>query len=125
MSLHKRLAFQRNLLERRSLRAVPPAASLAVAPAPSPAKSPSASPGKSKKKASSSSSSSSSAAQTPLDLELDLAAQKAKFQLLQEELERLKEIKRTLEEHKGRGAKEVPGWLQEQEQFQQILAKVS
>ena len=59
-----------------------------------------------------------------MDLELDLAAQKTKLQMLQDEIDRLKEIKRRLEEARVRGEKELPEWLQEHEQFQQALSKV-
>lgn len=62
--------------------------------------------------------------QTPMDLELDLAAQKTKLQCLQDEIDRLKEIKSRLEDAKKRGDKDLPEWFQEHEQFQQALAKV-
>lgn len=111
MSLHKRLAFQRSLLERRSLR-VPSCQSGARArtspKSPSPSKSPSSKP---------------KSIHTPLDLELDLAAQQAKLGLLQEEIDRLRGIKARLEEHKKKGGKELPSWLHEQ--FQLMLAKVA
>ncbi len=62
--------------------------------------------------------------QTPIDLELDLAAQQSKLYVLQEEIARLKEIKTRLLDCRERGERELPPWLQEQEQFQQMLAKV-
>ena len=62
--------------------------------------------------------------QTPLDLELDLAAQQTKLKLLQDEIDRLRDIKGRLEEAKQQGVKELPTWLQEHEKFQQLLAKV-
>ena len=124
MSLHKRLAFQRTMLERRSLR-VPPASgggghnSILLSSSSSrhapPPKSPSKSP-KSKSKVPS--------VQTPLDLQLDLAAQQTKLLLLNEEIHRLKDIKKKMEECKTKGNKEVPTWLQESEQLQNMMAKV-
>ncbi len=126
MSLHKkRLAFQKSLLERRSLR-VPKVPGLRVAPPEEKDHS------KTKKKlsrqqqqgSSSSASSSSVLLQTPLDLELDLAAQQTKLQVLQEEIDRLREIKSRLERAKEKGVGELPAWLQEHERFQQLLAKL-
>ena len=63
--------------------------------------------------------------QTPLDLELDLAAQQSKLSLLQEEIGRLRAIKARLAEAKERGARELPLWLQDHEQFQLMLARYS
>ena len=63
--------------------------------------------------------------ETPLDLELDLKAQQTKLTLLQDEIDRLKEIKATMEQAKAKGIKEMPAWLQEHENFQQMLLKVS
>jgi hypothetical protein len=37
---------------------------------------------------------------------------------------RLKELKRQLETAKSKGAKDLPGWLQEHDKFQQMLNKV-
>ncbi len=120
MSLHnKRLAFQRSMLERRSLRV--PATVGAKSSATSGRHSSSSSTGGAKPK---SSKGSKNGPQTPLDLELDLAAQQTKLQLLQDEIDRLKEIKVRLEEARKQGAKEIPPWLQEQEGFQQMLSKV-
>ncbi len=48
-----------------------------------------------------------------------------KLQLLQDEIQRLKNIQLRLEKARDRGDKELPPWLQEHEQFQQLLAKVS
>ncbi len=106
---------------------MPKANSLKVAPMGSiKMKEASSSSSKSKKKSKShQSSASSSQLQTPLDLELDLAAQQAKLQLLQEEIERLKDIKSKMEEAKVKGAKEMPSFMQENDKFQQMLTKVS
>eukprot|EP00095_Tigriopus_kingsejongensis_P003652 maker-scaffold11_size778918-snap-gene-0.11 protein:Tk03652 transcript:maker-scaffold11_size778918-snap-gene-0.11-mRNA-1 annotation:"protein kibra-like isoform 1" len=112
MSIRKRLAFQRSMLERRSLR-VPTNLR-------SPLKTP---PVKSKAKTGTSSSKIPSI-KTSLDLELDLAAQKTKLKLLQDEIDRLKDIKRKLELDQEGGSKELPSWFQEHEQFQQMMSKV-
>jgi hypothetical protein len=121
MSHHKRLAFQRNILERRSLR-VPPIVQLGssqqqqrVGHTKMPPPSHSVSSPKSSKIPS---------LRTAIDLELDLAAQQSKLTVLHEEIERLKDIKARLVECKEKGAKELPSWLQEHEQFQQMLTKV-
>lgn len=117
MSLHKRLAFQRTMLERRSLR-VPGVVnnSIHLSSRQQPPKSPSKSP-KSKSKVPS--------VQTPLDLQLDLAAQQTKLLLLNDEIHRLRDIKKKMEECKHKGSKEVPTWLQESEQLQNMMSKVS
>ena len=62
---------------------------------------------------------------TSIDLELDLAAQQSKLQVLSEEIERLRQIKKQMEEAKDKGEKELPVWLQEDEKFQYLLASVS
>ena len=123
MSLHKRLSFQR-AMERRSLRA--PKSTQPPLPLLPKKHSTGASKSSSKEKSSkkkSSSSSSSSKLQTPIDLELDLAAQQTKLSLLQDEIDRLKEIKTRMEEAKAKGVRELPAWLQEHEQFQQRLSQ--
>ena len=62
---------------------------------------------------------------TSIDLELDLAAQQSKLSVLSEEIERLRQIKKQMEEVKEKGDKELPVWLQEDDQFQYLLASVS
>ena len=62
---------------------------------------------------------------TSIDLELDLAAQQSKLNVLEEEIERLRQIKKQMEEAKEKGDKELPIWLQEDEKFQYLLASVS
>ena len=47
-----------------------------------------------------------------------------KLHLLQDEIQRLKDIQRRLEKARDRGDKELPPWLVEHEQFQQLLTKV-
>lgn len=61
---------------------------------------------------------------TSIDLELDLAAQQSKLNVLEEEIERLRQIKKQMEEAKEKGEKELPVWLQEDEKFQYLLASV-
>ncbi len=129
MSLNKRrLAFQKSMLERRSLRVPPSKMSLAALSPPPPAegakpKQDSSKSGKKKKRGSSSQQQSPSL-QTDLDLELDLAAQQTKLQVLQEEIDRLKEIKSRLEEAKEKGVRELPAWLQEHDRFHSLLSRL-
>lgn len=104
MPLYRRLPFQRSSKERRSLH-VP------------------ASGGQTRSRTGQSSLDILS--KTSIDLELDLAAQQSKLQVLSEEIERLRQIKKQMEEAKDKGEKELPVWLQEDEKFQYLLASVS
>ena len=61
---------------------------------------------------------------TSIDLELDLAAQQSKLLVLSEEIERLRQIKKQMEEAKEKGDKELPLWLSQDDQFQYLLASV-
>ena len=61
---------------------------------------------------------------TSIDLELDLAAQQSKLLVLSEEIERLRQIKKQMEEAKEKGDKELPLWLAQDDQFQYLLASV-
>jgi len=61
---------------------------------------------------------------TSIDLELDLAAQQSKLVVLSEEIERLRQIKKQMEEAKDKGEKELPKWLQEDDKFQYLLASL-
>ena len=61
---------------------------------------------------------------TSIDLELDLAAQQSKLLVLSEEIERLRQIKKQMEEAKEKGEKELPVWLQEDDKFQYLLTSV-
>ena len=61
---------------------------------------------------------------TSIDLELDLAAQQSKLLVLSEEIERLRHIKKQMEEAKEKGEKELPVWLQEDDKFQYLLTSV-
>lgn len=90
--------FQRNAMERRSLRCKKSAAQGGKA------------------------SSHTSGARTSLDLALDLQASQTRLQLLQQDLARLREMKRRLEDTKARGETEIPSWLADDEQLRQVLA---
>lgn len=59
---------------------------------------------------------------TSLDLALDLQASQTRLQLLQQDLTRLREMKRRLEDTRARGQTEVPAWLADDEQLRQVLA---
>ncbi len=137
MPLYKKLPFQHKMLERRSLRQ--PKASMAPrlpSMVSKPAMSMSSSSGQTSTPAGASvtklqlkrnkrlARTREHVLETPLDLELDLAAQKTKLNTLTQDIVRLKEIKRKLEEAKAQG-KESAGWLQDHEYLQDLLAKVS
>ena len=62
---------------------------------------------------------------TSIDLELDLAAQQSKLTVLNEEIDRLRQIKSKMEEAKDKGGSELPAWFHEDEKFQALLASVS
>ena len=62
---------------------------------------------------------------TSIDLELDLAAQQSKLTVLNEEIERLKQIKSKMEEARDMGGSELPAWFHQDEKFQALLASVS
>ncbi|XP_067663170.1 protein WWC2-like isoform X2 [Haliotis asinina] len=94
MPLYKRGPFQRNALERRSLRW----------------------------KGKSSSSSAHLNPRTSLDLELDLQASHVKLSHLNDEITRLKELKRLMEDAKSKGATELPNWLSDDDQLQKLLS---
>ena len=104
MPLYRRLPFQRSSKERRSLH-VPPSSG--------------------QTRSRTGQSSLDILSKTSIDLELDLAAQQSKLQVLSEEIERLRQIKKQMEEAKDKGEKELPVWLQEDEKFQYLLASVS
>ena len=104
MPLYRRLPFQRSSKERRSLH-VPATGGQA--------------------RSRTGQSSLDILSKTSIDLELDLAAQQSKLQVLSEEIERLRQIKKQMEEAKDKGEKELPVWLQEDEKFQYLLASVS
>ena len=62
---------------------------------------------------------------TSIDLELDLAAQQSKLTVLNEEIDRLRQIKSKMEEARDNGNSELPAWFHEDEKFQALLASVS
>ena len=62
---------------------------------------------------------------TSIDLELDLAAQQSKLTVLNEEIDRLRQIKSKMEEARDKGGSELPAWFHEDEKFQALLASVS
>lgn len=119
MQLHRRGGgsgpFQRNTFERRSLRWRRPSASMAML-----AQHPSAS--KSSAEASKASASTVTA-RTSLDLELDLQAQHTRLYTLNDELQRLRELKQRLEQAKEQGDTELVTWVLEDQQFQNLIAQ--
>lgn len=62
-------------------------------------------------------------ARTSLDLELDLQAQHTRLELLNSELDRLRALKGRLEKAKEEGDTELVAWLLEDEQFQNLMAQ--
>merc|ERR1711971_650403 len=61
---------------------------------------------------------------TSIDLELDLAAQQSKLTVLNEEIERLRQIKSKMEEARDMGGSELPAWFHQDEKFQALLASL-
>lgn len=62
---------------------------------------------------------------TSVDLELDLLAQNKRLQELQDELSKLRELKRRLEEARSLGNQDLPAWLSEDDRLQALLEHVS
>ncbi|KAK3100597.1 hypothetical protein FSP39_022334 [Pinctada imbricata] len=60
---------------------------------------------------------------TSIDLELDLQASKTKQAHLNDEINRLRDLKTMLEQAKARGETELPAWLTDDEQFQTLLSE--
>merc|ERR1711936_1427941 len=102
MPLYRRLPFQRTSKERRSLhvptKSQPRPGRLPVPDLPN--------------------------TKTSIDLELDLAAQQSKLTVLNEEIERLRQIKSKMEEARDNGNSELPAWFHEDEKFQALLASL-
>ncbi|KAL0116550.1 hypothetical protein PUN28_009893 [Cardiocondyla obscurior] len=96
--------FQRNSVERRSLRWRRPSSALSY---------------KTTKK----SSHLPPTARTSLDLELDLQAQHARLNNLQDELSRLRELKQRLEQAREKGDTDLATWLLEDQKFQSLIAQ--
>ncbi|KAF5305657.1 hypothetical protein FQR65_LT18678 [Abscondita terminalis] len=62
-------------------------------------------------------------ARTSLDLELDLQAQHTRLHTLNSELERLRQLRERLEVAKEQGDTELASWVLEDEQFQQFVSQ--
>lgn len=97
--------FQRNSVERRSLRWRRPSSALSYKTTSK--KSPHLPP----------------TARTSLDLELDLQAQHARLNNLQDELCRLRELKQRLEQAREKGDTDLASWLLEDQKFQNLMAQ--
>ena len=126
MPLYKKLPFQHNLAERRSLR-LPTKFNLMPTEKAALAKKKSENPEVTKlqlKRSRRLARTKEHVLETPLDLELDLAAQKTKLDLLQSDISRLKDIQSKLEEAKSQGGV-VDSWLQDHEYLQNLLSKVT
>ncbi|CAH1973861.1 unnamed protein product [Acanthoscelides obtectus] len=95
--------FERHAVERRSLRFRRPGSSVQLCSTKAKSNAP-------------------ATARTSLDLELDLQAQHTRLEMLNSELDRLRELKQRLEEAKERGDTEVAAYLLEDEQFQRLMA---
>ncbi|XP_064608638.1 protein WWC2-like isoform X2 [Liolophura sinensis] len=104
MPLYRRGPFQRNTVERRSLRWKRlPGAAGKMEPPPAPHRP--------------------FPIRTSLDLELDLQASHTKLSHLNDEIARLKELKRRMEKMRAKGKSELPNWVTDNEHFQMLLAE--
>ncbi|XP_053985871.1 protein kibra isoform X1 [Hylaeus anthracinus] len=97
--------FQRNSVERRSLRWRRPSSALSC------------------KTATKKGTNLPPTARTSLDLELDLQAQHARLSNLQDELTRLRELKQRLEQAREKGDTDFATWLLEDHKFQSFMAQ--
>ncbi|XP_033333541.2 WW and C2 domain containing protein kibra isoform X2 [Megalopta genalis] len=97
--------FQRNSVERRSLRWRRPSSALSC------------------KTVSKKCTNLPPAARTSLDLELDLQAQHARLSNLQDEIIRLRELKQRLEQAREKGDTDFASWLLEDHKFQSLMAQ--
>ncbi|XP_015593116.1 protein kibra [Cephus cinctus] len=97
--------FQRNSVERRSLRWRRPSSALSC------------------KTASKKSTHLPPTARTSLDLELDLQAQHARLNNLHDELSRLRDLKQRLEQARENGNSDLASWLLEDHKFQSLMAQ--
>nr|SVE92220.1 EOG090X00VK [Megafenestra aurita] len=129
MPLYRRGPFQRNSVERRSLRwrASSLAASAAAlssfgeaGPSREVAITPDA-PAKTSRHRKSRAHPAPLPPRTSVDLELDLLAQNKRLQELQEELSKLRELKRRLEDARYLGNQDIPAWLSEDDRLQALL----
>lgn len=98
MPLYKRGPFQRNSLQRRSLRWKRTPSSVGLRG------------GK-------------VVTRTSLDMELDLQASQTRLSHLMDENLRLRELTRKIEEARARGETELPAWLSDDEHFQSLLTE--
>ena len=105
--------FQRNSVERRSLRWRRSSASMMAASG--------AGHGRNH---SSAAACASAMPRTSLDLELDLRAQHSRLETLQDELVGLRQLKVQLEEARARGDSELAAWLLEDKHFQRLVSQV-
>ncbi|XP_014298495.2 protein kibra isoform X1 [Microplitis demolitor] len=96
--------FQRNSVERRSLRWRRPSSALSC-------------------KTATKKSTHFPTARTSLDLELDLQAQHAKLNNLHDELSRLRELKQRLEQAREKGDADLASWVLEDHKFQALIAQ--
>ncbi|XP_074111346.1 WW and C2 domain containing protein kibra isoform X1 [Cotesia typhae] len=96
--------FQRNSVERRSLRWRRPSSALSC-------------------KTASKKTTQLPTARTSLDLELDLQAQHAKLNNLHDELNRLRELKQRLEQAREKGDADLASWVLEDHKFQALIAQ--
>ena len=62
---------------------------------------------------------------TSVDLELDLLAQNKRLHELHEELAKLRELKKRLEDARFNGNQDLPSWLSEDDRLQALLEHVS
>ncbi|KAK6172410.1 hypothetical protein SNE40_016065 [Patella caerulea] len=99
MPKYKKGPFHRNALERRSLRWKKPEVETSGPP------------------------SGHLPIRTSLDLELDLQANHTKFDHLQDEIARLKDINNRLLEAKTKGETELPQWMSDDQSFQNLLSE--
>lgn len=60
---------------------------------------------------------------TSVDLELDLQASQRRLGHLRDDISRLKELKKGMEDAKERGENELPSWLTDDENFQRLLSE--
>ncbi|XP_076627616.1 WW and C2 domain containing protein kibra isoform X2 [Colletes latitarsis] len=97
--------FQRNSVERRSLRWRRPSSALSC------------------KTTSKKCTNLPPTARTSLDLELDLQAQHARLSNLQDELSRMRELKQRLEQAREKGDTDFTTWLLEDHKFQSFMAQ--
>ncbi|XP_053398838.1 protein KIBRA-like isoform X2 [Mercenaria mercenaria] len=98
MPLYKRGPFQRNSLQRRSLRWKRTPSSVGLRG------------GK-------------VVTRTSLDMELDLQASQTRLLHLNDENSRLRELTKKIEEARARGETELPAWLSDDEHFQSLLSE--